>query len=525
MGKSQYKSPTQHKKTYKTRDSGINSNRINEIYSPSNKYLIFEDIDKIRKSICKIKSKEGFGTGFFIDYNSYKYLITCYHVISEEIKNIVIEIWDKHDINLNLNNRNIIYLPKPKDITIIQLKEKEINEIDYLFFDLDYVKGYKLYTNNEALSLGYPKGEKLASGSGLIKEIVDEYDFYHNIPTSWGSSGSPIIQFNTLLVIGIHKEAEIEEQLNVGIFAGEAIKEINKKIQFLRTSFAFNNLGVRNIKAIINKDNNVEINKNKFICDTNLYDKQKLNDINKIKKEKHLKKRNSSVELNIKYFENETKYKNKNEINCIYKVKENREIFLLHDFKENINYFRNEETKEFYNEAKKIINGENIYIFINNKKIEFNQKYKSNETGLIHVKFKFKKLLTSTAFMFFRCCSLKSIDLSSFKAHNITNMCGMFSDISSLESINLSSLNTINVKNMEAMFQNCLSLKSINLSSLITNNVTDMSCMFSGCSSLISLDLSSLNTNNVKNMCAIFQDCSSLKSINLSSINTILLQI
>ena len=294
MGTSQYKSPIQNKKTYKARDSGINSNRINEIYSPSNKYLIFEDIDKIRKSICKIKSKEGFGTGFFIDYNSYKYLITCYHVISEEIKNIVIEIWDKHDINLNLNNRNIIYLPKPKDITIIQLKEKEINEIDYLFFDLDYVKGYKLYINNEALSLGYPKGEKLASGSGLIKEIVDEYDFYHNIPTSWGSSGSPIIQFNTLLVIGIHKEAERQEQLNVGIFAGEAIKEINKKIQFLRTSFTFDNLNIQNINTIINKDNNVyEINKNKFICDTNLYDKQKLNDINKIKKEKHLKKRNS----------------------------------------------------------------------------------------------------------------------------------------------------------------------------------------------------------------------------------------
>ena len=65
MGTNQYKSPIQHKKTYKTRDSGINSNRINEIYSPSNKYLIFEDIDKIRKPICKIKSKEGWYRIFY----------------------------------------------------------------------------------------------------------------------------------------------------------------------------------------------------------------------------------------------------------------------------------------------------------------------------------------------------------------------------------------------------------------------------------------------------------------------------
>ena len=47
--------------------------RINEIYSFSNKYVIYEDVEKIRKSICKIKStdisKEDFGTGFFINYN------------------------------------------------------------------------------------------------------------------------------------------------------------------------------------------------------------------------------------------------------------------------------------------------------------------------------------------------------------------------------------------------------------------------------------------------------------------------
>ena len=107
------------------KESNIGINRINEVYNPSNKYIIFEDIDKIRKSICKIKSEEDYGTGFFIEHNSFKYLITNYHVVSKETKKIEIEIWDKSNIKLNLNNRYIIYLQQPKDITIISLKDKE----------------------------------------------------------------------------------------------------------------------------------------------------------------------------------------------------------------------------------------------------------------------------------------------------------------------------------------------------------------------------------------------------------------
>ena len=67
-------------------------NRINELYSNSNKYIVFEDVEKIRKSICKIKPnydlEKNSGTGFFINYNSNKYLITNYHVISKEKEKI-----------------------------------------------------------------------------------------------------------------------------------------------------------------------------------------------------------------------------------------------------------------------------------------------------------------------------------------------------------------------------------------------------------------------------------------------------
>ena len=110
-----------------------------------------------------------------------------------------------------------------------------------------------------------------------------------------------------------------------------------------------------------------------------------------------------------------------------------------------------------YLEGKNRINEKNIEIYINNKRIKFNYKYKSNEKGEIKVKFKFKKLLTSTAYMFKECSSLKSIDLSSFNTINVNNMSSMFRECSSLQSINLSSFNTNNVKDMSNMYEFCYS--------------------------------------------------------------------
>lgn len=241
-------------RVYTINESNVKINRKNEIYN-SHKPVIFEDINEIRKSICKIKikydSKESFGIGFFIDYNSFKYLLTNYHIISKIIKNIEIEIWDKTIIKFNLNNRYIIYLPKPKDIFIIRIDPNEIRNIQYLFIDLNYLRGYHFYKNNEVFTASYPKGKKLATGSGIIKGIIkNRIEFYHNIPTEMGSSGSPIILFNTLAIIGIHKEADIDNKLNIDTFIGEVIKEIN-----------YNKNSINNINLIEDETKDNTINK------------------------------------------------------------------------------------------------------------------------------------------------------------------------------------------------------------------------------------------------------------------------
>jgi len=152
----------------------------------------------------------------------------------------------------------------------------------------------------------------------------------------------------------------------------------------------------------------------------------------------------------------------KNEILCIYNKKED-EINLLYDYSWDIDDDWPDEGKKRYIEGKNNINEKNIEIYINNKKIKFNYKYKSNERGEIKVKFIFNKLLTSTNRMFFGCSSLQSIDLSSFNTTNVIDMSDMFCNCYSLQSIDLSSFNTTNVKEMGLMFSDCSSLKKENV--------------------------------------------------------------
>lgn len=129
-------------------------------------------------------------------YGNYYYLITNYHILPENIKNIEIETWTEQILKLDLNNRYIKYLKDSKDITAIQINPFEIKDIKGLNYDLNYTSGYFQYINNKVISIGYPNAEELASSGGKIKTILNNYEFYHTIATKHGSSGSPIILFN-----------------------------------------------------------------------------------------------------------------------------------------------------------------------------------------------------------------------------------------------------------------------------------------------------------------------------------------
>jgi surface protein len=59
--------------------------------------------------------------------------------------------------------------------------------------------------------------------------------------------------------------------------------------------------------------------------------------------------------------------------------------------------------------------------------------------------------------MFYKCSSLKSLDLSSFNTEKVKNIIDMFSGCSSLEIIDLSNSNLQTLNNKTRVFENTLS--------------------------------------------------------------------
>ena len=152
-------------------------------------------------------------------------------------------------------------------------------------------------------------------------------------------------------------------------------------------------------------------------------------------------------------------------------------------------------------------------IYINDIKIDFTYYYNFPKEGYYKIKYIFKKLLYSANYMFYRCASLISLDLSNFNSINVTNMENMFCGCHSLISLDLSSFNTQNVTNMCFMFSDCFSLISLDLSNFNINNLKYVDDIFNNCYSLITIDLSNFNLNKILNLCdsnIVFHNCNSL---------------
>jgi len=447
------------KEGYKYDDSPITKLELNELFLKE-------------KAICKIITNKiennikEYGTGFFVKLDDNKYgLLTNNHIINNiEIGNTIYFYYLSKYKKILITKEREVYTNEELDYTFIEIfKEDNIQDYfkisPYNINNLNHYNIFILQYQNNNIELSFSYGEIHSINNNIIR---------YNASTTHGSYGSPIIlRANINLVIGLHFGSKYsldnKFKFNMGSTFNSILNDIHQK-----NSLTFN----KNINYFYQKYNN------NFL-------------------------RNSCMDIRSKIF-----YEFKNEINCIYKKNNRESIYLLHDFKL---LQKNDEKRKLYQEAKRNINEYNIDIYINNKKIKFNYKYESNEMGLIKVKYKFNKLLTSTSYIFCNCFSLQSIDLSSFNADNVTNMSDMFFGCSSLKSINLSSLNTNNVTNMSNMFFGCSSLESINLSSFNIDNVANMSFRFYKCSSLKSVNLSSFNTNNVINMSYMFSGCYSLK--------------
>ena len=229
-------------------------------------------IQKALKSICNINIYNGneidnCRKGFFIRIFSQKYLITFTRIdisknydSSKQNGKIEVEIYTKARIKIEFNQRFIKYLEKPKGILIIEIKDSDFmhENIEFLDYDQKYINyGYSIYKSSEVFCFDYKENEPLCT-TGKVKNIINDYEFENDIDITSDSIGYPIIllnnNINNMNVIGIHGGRYLPKNINIGIFIGEIIKSIPKKLELNKQDL--------NKDKIFKYNNNININKN-----------------------------------------------------------------------------------------------------------------------------------------------------------------------------------------------------------------------------------------------------------------------
>ena len=328
------------------------------------------------------------------------------------------------------------------------------------------------YEGKTIYILHYPHGNFSCLSINIIKKIDENKEIFHLCATECGSSGAPILNLDTLKVIGIHQSYNKKQNANSGIIIKEPIYNYNKENKILL-----------NLK--INKDQLGQ--KIYFIKDNKYF----LN--------------NAILFINNERCKYENYFKPKKE--GIYKI---LIIFnlLIKDCSRlfsNCNYLINIDLSSF--DTKNVTDMREMFKDCGNLN---NINFSSFDT----------KNVTNMREMFYGCQNLINLDLSSFDTKNVTDMSKMFIFCCNLENINLSSFDTKNLISMRGMFEHCKNLNNINLSSFVTKNVNDMGQLFCDCHNLTNIDLSSFDTKNVNNMKGMFSNCYNLNTIDLSSFDT-----
>lgn len=198
-------------------------------------------LNQMKNSICSVILENGKeGTGFFAKIpNESKYdllpvLITNNHLIDElELKK------DKNKIKISINNNNkykevelnkrIAFTSKEHDITIIEIKEKDIvninleideNVIDDKIISFDGKSIYLLHYNEDKnISVSYSILQKLNENND------NNSDFKYLISMFIENSIAPILNLSNYKIIGIHHISDKEKNYNLGLFLNKALKQ------------------------------------------------------------------------------------------------------------------------------------------------------------------------------------------------------------------------------------------------------------------------------------------------------------
>ena len=397
-------------------------------------------IEQIEKCICRIYSNgqgsEKTGTGFFCylknekDKQKIPVMITNNHVIDENFYN------NKKEIKISLNNEKIYkdikldskrikYTSAEYDITIIELRPEKDGIYSFLEIDerIFQDNSNKIFNRKSSYIIQYPEIYNASVSYGLINLNDDCDKITHFCQATSGSSGSPILNLDSNMVIGVHFGAPENPKFkyNNGTFLKKPINEFFSYI---------------NKNNSINKDDNNEKNE---INITVKIDKDEIN-----REIYFLDNTTESLEKDIK-----NPHSNLPELNP-----NNTELYINEKKLKYQKFFI--PTKEGNYQIKLKLNTllrDCSYMFYyckNINRIDFSSFNTQNVTNMSN--------------MFYYCLNLTNLNLSSFNTEKVTNMSNLFSYCLNLSNIALSSFNTKNVTNMSNMFSFCNKLTDIDIS-------------------------------------------------------------
>lgn len=111
---------------------------------------------------------------------------------------------------------------------------------------------------------------------------------------------------------------------------------------------------------------------------------------------------------------------------------------------------------------------------------------------------------------FYRCSSLKELDLSQFRTDKVKSIESIFESCLNLRDVKVSTWNTENIENMRNAFAHDFNIKSLDLSNWDTRNCKNMTDMLGHCSALENLKISSKFEAKETQIFGVFHCCSKM---------------